>query len=153
MSSPKQEDIAALEAIAQRRDIDMIPYKNIQYALIEFISSFLLNNSQNNTELNNNISTMADELLIQARAYLNNKISVQELTQLRIRTWKIYDNLEENSAEKKMIRIVLITLYDEETAEFATYGATLFLETIFASLLDFGDGFCQKFVRYGRLYF
>ncbi|MCX8956585.1 hypothetical protein EHW65_04600 [Erwinia psidii] len=153
MSSPKQEDIAALESIAQRKDIDMIPYNNIQYALIEFISSSLLNNSQKNTELNDSISTLVDELLIQARAFLNNKISVQELAQLRIQTWKIYDTLEDNSAEKKMIRIVIITLYDEETAEFATYGATLFLENIFTSLLDFGDGFCQKFVRYSRWYF
>lgn len=154
MNNLQQEEIVALETIAQRTAPETISWHNLQRALIDFITSQILpNEAQENSDLDENIIIMTTEILQQARAFLDNKIPVAQLERLRIRTWKLYNHLEEGSKEKNLLRLVILTLYDENTAEFALYGSTRYLETLMTALANVDIALCQQFAQYSRLWF
>ena len=101
-----------------------------------------------NIDLNNEIMIIG--FARQGEAFIEERITKEELLKERVSAWTTYDGLSDGSAAQKLLRIVVCCLYDREAAGFDRYGygSESKLELYFSLLLDLGPGYCKQFRCY-----
>jgi hypothetical protein len=149
-SSPlEREDIQALHSLETSTEILTCTFKQLIELLIAFINAELKNGNYWRTDdVSETTQLQANIFLAEATLFCNQQILPSKLKSLRVEAWKVHDQLTNGSADKNLIRLLICCLYDEESAEFETYGLEMFLETIVTSLLDTGQGYANKFADY-----
>lgn len=71
-----------------------------------------------------------------------------ELADARVTLWNIYEAQAEGSDERRLARVTVCGLYDEDSAEYATFGSEAMFETFFSVLLDLNPNCCRRFSDY-----
>mgnify|MGYP001607571536 CR=1 FL=1 len=150
MDIHNREDISQLNELSKFCDLENVPFGDVMRLLVGFISTELL--SKNEIEklcIDNTVASIVVTYGAQARKFLTNEISVEELENCRISAWENFDCLA-NGSHKKLLRVVIFCLYDRDSAEYELYGSSAIFETFFSTLLDLGSGYCERFVRYAK---
>jgi len=99
-----------------------------------------------NIDLNNEIMIIG--FARQGEAFLEERITREELLRERVSAWKTYDGLSDGSAAQKLLRIVVCCLYDREAARFDKCGSESEIDQYFTLLQGLGSGYCKQFRCY-----
>lgn len=75
--------------------------------------------------------------------FINSKIDVKTLKCYRTDAWQAYEDSKNN--DKNLIRILVIGLYDEQSASYSVEDVSPHFEIIFTTLFDLAENFCIKF--------
>jgi len=144
-----REDIYELDELEKIIDTDNIPFEKLMRVFIGFICDELItkdNLQKLNIDVNNEITIIG--FARQGEAFIEDRITREELFRERVAAWETYDGLPDGSAAQNLIRIIVCSLYDREAAGFDRYGSESKLELYFSLLLDLGPGYCKQFRCY-----
>jgi hypothetical protein len=143
------EKIIELSELDKMIDIETIPFRDLLGYYIGFICSVLMTNE--NLELLNIDSkekAMINYYVIQGKAYLDKTIAKETLNKGSISAWEEHDRLQDGSAAKHLLRLVICCLGDQEDTGYNLYGSEMLLEAFFSMLLCLGEGYCRMFRYY-----
>ena len=84
-----------------------------------------------NIDLNNEIMIMG--FARQGEAFLEERITKEELRKERVSAWTTYYGLSDGSTAQKLLRLVVCCLYDRKAAEFDRYGSESEIELYFSN--------------------
>lgn len=139
----EREDIQTMKALDSAYPVSQLAFSSLMELLISFCDKILLSEPLSRSRT----------LLHHAQSFSAGSISAAQLEVSRTQAWQWYDQSAESGEEKKLLRIVICCLYDEEAAEFSTYGGEAVMEAFLSSLLDLGDGYCTGFLKHAKDHF
>jgi len=144
-----REDFIEFDELEKTIDIDNIPYEKLMRVFIGFLCDELItkeNINKLNIDLNNEIMIIG--FARQGEAFLEERITREELLKERVSAWTTYYGLSDGSTAQKLLRIVVCCLYDRKAAEFDRYGSDSKLDLYFTLLQELGPGYCKMFRCY-----
>ena len=149
MSITDREDIKEQLELAKTVDIENIPYEQLIGVLIGFICDKLFTTDIfKKLDIDSNNEEMIRRYTLQGAAFINKRLSIEELKKERFAAWTAHDGMADGSASKALLRIIICVLYDREDAEYDVYGSGEILGVVFSSFLDLGSGYCAQLRSY-----
>ena len=149
MSAMQREDIHEANQLDEIIDVDSLSSKQVMSLIIGFCDECLLS-EKITKKMNINLDFLhtCKYIVSQAKEFSEGKISVSELNNHGIYTWKLYYNAEAGSLEKSLARVIVACLCDDEDKKLNEYGVELAIEAFYSLLLDIGIGYCKLFTNY-----
>jgi hypothetical protein len=154
MDIENREDLSQFKELTKFCDTANTPFEDVMSILINFSSTVLTSEREfKNLKIDSDIAQTILHFLNQAKRSLRNEIVPAELDASRVSVWELFDKAPQGSAEKYLCRIVVMCLYDKDSAEYDTFGSDPMFEAILSCLNDLGKGYCKAFVDFAREYF
>jgi len=147
----RREDIYEYNELEKIIDIGTIPFMNLTKVCIDFIlNEFLTKDTMQKLNIDDKTKIKARHYMLQAKAYFSEKtITKETLKEERISCWEAHDKCGYESTQRKLLRLIVCFLYDEEsTAEEAKHAQDDELSIIFNCLYELGSGYCKQLRLY-----
>ena len=145
----EREDIYEQTELSKVIDDENIPFEDLMDVFVGFIFDVLITKDNlQKLNIDGETETIIRNYALQGKAFLEQSINNEILMEARISAWKTHGGFVDGSVAKTLLRIIICSLYDEEEAEYETYGSGEMLGVFFSLLLDLGKGYCKQFRYY-----
>lgn len=142
-------DIVEYRKLGSLIDLDSVPFHDVMSLIVGFLSDDLQELlAECNPSVDIGVLRIIQECLDVARQRMAGRSTAETLTEARVSLWNLHDAQAEGSCERKLARIAVCALYDEESAEYETFGSGAMFETFFSVLMDLSQNCCRYFSRY-----
>jgi hypothetical protein len=150
MSEDTRADLIEFKRLNSSIDLEGMSFDKVIELIVGFLDSSNLDAllADCNLIVDVNVLSKIQYSLGIAHQALIGTATAAQLSSARVLLWNLYDAQIEGSNEKKLIRVAVSGLYDEESAEFATFGSEAMFETFFSVLLDLSPGCCKRFADF-----
>ncbi|SMC29649.1 hypothetical protein SAMN02745857_03985 [Andreprevotia lacus DSM 23236] len=142
-----REDISERKILEENYDVEeaSYSYNNSSWIVHDFFENELLaKKTLDELKIHENARECAALFSNALKLYLEHKISKKEFSDFRINAWNEVDHREGN--EKKLFRVIVSSLYDEEYRNNEREVAPLnYFEVIFSTTYKLDKGLCKKF--------
>lgn len=98
-----------------------------------------------NLKIGSDVLSKIQACLDVAQRKLEDRATAAELAAARVTLWNIYDAQPEGSDERRLARVAVCGLYDEDSSEYVVFGSEAMFEAFFSVLLDLNPNCCSFF--------
>ena len=144
-----RDDITVLNELDEVINLNEFSFRQTNKFMIGFVSQELISQlKQKKMELSLAFLNESKEVFSTVNKLANGDIETNKLEKIKYNAWSIHDKYDVDSKERAYMRVVVCTLYDEESSEIDQYGAETIFETFVSCLFDLGGKYCYLFRDY-----
>jgi len=149
MNIMDREDIYEQNEIEKHVDVETISFDKLMGIFIGFCSDVLLTKENlDKLNLDNNMETILRNYTYKGKAFLDKNLSYKALQSEGVSAWEEHDRIKDGNASKRLLRVIMCCLVDEEEAMFDSYGAGEVMGAFLLFLFELGPGYCRQFRYY-----
>jgi hypothetical protein len=147
MKEEARPDIAEQERIEGMFDIGHVKFRDYIKVISEFFDNIVLSEGLlEQLSVKESVSEQVRSCLDATRKCAAGEDLGDQLKDLRVTAWNEFDKQE--GVDRSILRVVLIGLYDEESAQYDEEDSAPNFEIVFATLNDVAIGLCKRFSEF-----